>query len=270
MRTIVCAALSLAAASCGVEGAGREDVEVRERALLSDNALNMNALNMNALNMNGLELSALSSITLSPDNLAAIRDPGTIGSIARQLVQYAVSCAFSPTQSFSFSWTDSRGVVHNEDYWGQLGLDTNWATKSLSNAGQKWVSACLAARVNWYGVPVTVSARGSTGGLNVTDAGELNTYIFEEGAFFGNIFGAIPVIYACNLPENDAHSRGQYRDCAAGHLMKNGSVQDCGIIQRVGSCSTQCAGLTNSGKYHPHCIDSADVTWSEVITVFLK
>ncbi len=35
--------------------------------------------------------------------------------------------------------------------------------------GQQWISACLASRVNWYGVPVTLSSRASHPALNDED-----------------------------------------------------------------------------------------------------
>ncbi|WP_437897147.1 hypothetical protein [Sorangium sp. So ce124] len=270
-RAAVYAVVSLVATSCSLQGdevAGPEESGADGEALIAENALNMNALNMNALNMNGLEFAALSISALTPGNLTAIRDPTSTGDLARQLVRYAVSCAFDATQSFSFSWTDSRGVVRNETYWGQLALDTGWAVKPLSNSGQRWVSACLASRVNWYGVSVTISARGGTGGLNVTDPGELNAYTHEEGAFYGNLFGSNPALFSCNIAINDAYSRDQYRDCAAGHLVKS-VLQDCGMLRRLGSCNTLCSAL-NSLSFHPSCYDSAGSNWHETVTVFLQ
>ena len=121
-----------------------EAVDEASSAIVSDNALNFNALNFNAL---------------SPSNLDALQDPSATGATARQLMRYMASCALTSTQSFQFEWTDELGILHTESYPGHLGLAPTWATQPLSLDGQRLVSACLAARTNYYQVPVQISAR---------------------------------------------------------------------------------------------------------------
>ncbi|MEO5727209.1 MAG: hypothetical protein ABIV93_09445 [Byssovorax sp.] len=228
----------------------------------------MNALTMNALTMNALTMNAL-----SPSNLAAIQEPSTAGDTTRMLLKYIVSCAFDATQSFGFTWKDGLNLVHEETYWGALALAKSWPTKPLSTSDQEWVSACLIARVNWYGVSVPLSIRGATGGLGVTDSVELDSYDREEGAFWGNLFAVSPRAYSCNYGPNNSHSRWALRDCAAGHINAHGSLTDCGMIDRLGSCNTHCSPLTSSGVYHPWCRNSTGpdaVQVSAVVTVFLQ
>jgi hypothetical protein len=257
--------------SCGVGfDDGEEDVGSADAALLGDNALDMNALDMNALDMNALDMNALDMNALDAGSLAAILDPGPTGDLARQLLRYTASCALDPEQSFAFSWSDGTGVVHHEVYPGLLGLEPSWATRSLSKSGQRWISACLASRVNWYRVPVMLSSRGSIAGLKVTDPNELAAYALEEGAFWGNLFGPNPRVYACDHVPNDDASRARLRDCAAGHLDGTGTPVDCGMIRRLGSCAETCMALTSNGQYHPSCSSSQDGSTSKVITVFLQ
>ena len=99
-----------------------------------------------------------------------------------------MSCALTPSQSFAFSWTDSSSVIHSESYPGLLGLASSWASSALSTTGQQWVSACLASRVNWYGVHVDISSRGNHTSLGTTHAERTTDYPVIEGAFFGNLF----------------------------------------------------------------------------------
>lgn len=70
---------------------------------------------------------------------------------------------------------------------GSLGLAEHWIDRSLDPKGQRWVTACLLARVNLYGVSVEISLRGVAPQLSVSpDEAEL--YSLQEGAFYGNIF----------------------------------------------------------------------------------
>ncbi|WP_437529313.1 hypothetical protein WME79_47495 [Sorangium sp. So ce726] len=239
---------------------------------LNPNALNPNALNPNALNPNALNPNALNPNALSPAALSAIQAPDAAGALSRQLLRYVVSCALDASQSFSFSWTDSEGTVHDEVYWGIIGLATQWETSALGHPKQQFISACLASRTNWYGASVTISSRGDHGALDKTDKPELSTYTRLEGAFWGNLFAPSPYLNACYHEANRDRARSQSRDCAAGHLGDSGAVQPCGIINIVGSCDSACEPLKQRGMYYPRCASNVNgtVDWTtKVITVFL-
>jgi hypothetical protein len=267
-------AVALLLAGCVGAPGSQEDREgevgTAPSELLGTNALNMNALNMNALNMNALNMNALNMNALSPTNLAAIQSPTATGDLARQLLKYTVSCALDATQSFSFSWTDASGVVHNETDWGLLGLAQHWDTNPLSSTDAEWVSACLLSRTNWYGTSVSISARGPTSTLKTYDPGELTTHTQQEGVFWGNLFATNPVAYSCDYAPNAAHSRSLYRDCATGHLDANNHLVDCGMLHRVGSCASYCDPINSAGTYYPKCEDSAGVESKIVLTIFLQ
>ncbi|WP_437586052.1 hypothetical protein [Sorangium sp. So ce1000] len=268
--------------ACGADGeeleapSGEAPSALEAGNALNPNALNPNALNPNALNPNALAVSALSLIPLNPKLLAAILDPGPSGALSREHLRYAIECALESSQSFSFRWVDVSGLDHDETYTGMLGLARSWAWEPLTEEGQRWVSACLAARTNYYGVRVMISSRGPTKAINKQNTPELSTFTKEEGVFWGNIYASSPALYACHVPDNDASSRAALRDCAAGHINETtGSIQPCGTIRILGPCATYCDPIApKNGIYHPSCFtDPANrpaTTSSQPITVFLE
>jgi hypothetical protein len=279
-------ALIAVISGCGEEPDEAEPIGVVTEAVenmnaLNPNALNPNALNPNALNPNALNPNALNPNALSPAALYSLQLPDEAGSLSRQFLKYVVSCAFDSAQSFSFSWADVQGV-HNETYPGLLGLATSWSNAPLSLEGQQWVSACLASRVNWYGVSVVLSSRASNPALDKEGLPEILTYLQEEGAFWGNLFTASPAVFSCNNPLSVSHARTQLRDCSSGHRNDNGSIQECGIIHVVGSCALYCQPLDLFGLYHPRCVSDLEGNWllapllnnstasTAAITVFLN
>ena len=154
-------------------------------ALLADNSLAPNSLAPNSLAPNSLAPNSLAPNSLAPNSLAALQAATADGAAVRQLLKYTVSCALGPTQSFAFSWTDAISLNHNEVYWGLLGIAPTWATSPLTDEGsQRLVSACLAARVNYYGVSVVISMRSALDPLaTATNSAELAAYPHIEGAF---------------------------------------------------------------------------------------
>lgn len=248
--------------------AGTEDIAEASSRIENLNSLVANSLDLNALDLNALDLNALDLNAMSPGALGSIHAPGSSGDLAREALRYMVSCALTDSQSFSFHWTDGSNVVHYETYGGTLGLASAWVTRSLSMAERRWISACMISRVNWYLVPVMLSSRGSKPPLNHTSIEEASAHSVLEGAFWGDLFGATPTAYSCNTPSNIDAARARMRDCAAGHLENNQTV-DCGIIHVVGPCETSCDALMDGDKlYYPGCSADSSYTTS-VITVWL-
>ncbi|WP_437895887.1 hypothetical protein [Sorangium sp. So ce124] len=276
-RTLIVLGWAGVLSGCAAEavdiGAWDEAVGESQGALLGGNALSANALNLNALNLNALNLNALNLNGLSAQNLAALQDPGPSGALAREFVRYATSCALNGTASFNFSWTDSSGTIHNEGYPGLLGVAPTWASGPLDEIGQRMVSSCVAARVNYYQVPVLLSARSLRDPLKtLSSSQELIDYADVEGAFWGNLFAAQPYINACYNSATVDNSRAYQRDCAAGHLISGGQIVECGVIHIVGPCSGVCQNLNGAGQYYPSCVDrpgQSTATTKEVITTAL-
>lgn len=267
---------------CGdAEGVYEEEgaaVDVAEMALVEDNAIQPNAIQPNAIQPNAIQPNAiqpnaLTPAAMSPSSLAALQDPGEAGRLSRFFMRYAVGCAFDPSQSFPVTWTNELGITQTETYVGQLGLAPSWATGPLDETGQRWVSACLAARTNWYGVTVTISMRGAHDAIKHSGIAEQDTYPREEGAFWGNLFAPTPFLRTCSYVPNTDYVRGLMRDCSAGHVGPNG-IESCGLIQRLGSCDSVCTWVDRSDEYRRKCVYDATVSsslrTSEVVTVFLQ
>lgn len=258
----------LLTAGCGAEGVGDEwteddeDVTEAGSALCTENGLAPNGLAPNGLAPNGLAPNGLAPNGLAPNGLApngmaVLQEDSLVGQMSRDLVRYTVSCALEPGQSFAFSWTDNLGVVHDEAYPGQLGLAPGWATAPLTDeTQQRMVSACLAARTNWYGVSVVLSLRSKLKPLRTAVPGtELADYSNVEGAFWGNLFTPTPYLHSCYEAANVDVARAANRDCAAGHLDANGQPTECGVIDILGPCSDWCQDLDNHERWYKSCDD---------------
>ncbi|MDI1448545.1 hypothetical protein [Polyangium sp. 6x1] len=233
-----------------------DDVLDGEGALVEGNKLSSNSLALNSLALNGVVLNGIAINTMDAKSLAAIQDPTDRGALARAFLRYAIGCALQTSQSFSFTWTDATNVVHAETYPGELGVAPAWATGPLDLNGQHMVSACVAARVNYYEVPVLLSLRSMEYSLRLLSGSqELVDFPNVEGAFWGNLWGASPVMYACYNSATVANSRALRRDCATGHLRDDGTIEECGMIDVVGPCSSVCASLNGGGQYYPFCVE---------------
>jgi hypothetical protein len=246
------------------------DLATETSMLLARNALNPNGLNPAALGASALARNILGEGHLAPSVVAALSDSGEIGASARELFRYTIECALDETQGFRHVWTDALGVLHDEVYPGLLGLASSWTEAPLSAAGQQWVSACIAARVNWYGRSVVVSSRSWHAAMRSPPPPELALYSREEGAFWGDLFEEPPRLFACHHTPNDTNSRGHHRECATGHVDPRTSLlQECGIIHITGSCDARCIGRDPTGRARLGCADGAGRWWSRVITTFL-
>jgi hypothetical protein len=253
--------LMVALTGCTGEVTNDEGVGASQEALLSSNLLSSNLLSSNLLSSNLLSSNLLSSNSLGDGALAALEDPSATGDGARELLKYTVGCALDPSQSVSISWTDAQGNPQSATYVGQLGLAPDWAHAPLTRrSDQEYVSACLAARTNYFGVTVQISVRGYALSLiENTSAAELAAFPYVEGAFWGNLFSSTPYLDACDVPANAAHSNADMRDCATGHPDPDGGLDSCGMIGLTGSCEEQCAWFDSTNQLYAGCGGSWDV-----------
>lgn len=235
------------------------------QSIVIANSLDPMALTPSDLGVHPLSISGMSTTTV-----ALVTGPS--GTLVRQLLKYAVGCALDTQSRFEFSWFDATGAIHDESYAGSSGIAPAWSVRALDVAEQEWVSACLAARANWYRKEVKISMRASLPVLHGNTIGEVTSFPNSEGAFWGNLFSDTPFLHACYDSTNVTYSRLHYRDCAVGHV-ENGSEVECGIIDIIGPCQQTCLAPTNGG-YYPSCPGaSGGVPGSgqaqRVITVFL-
>ena len=74
----------------------------------------------------------------------------------REVLSFIVSCALPETVTLFATATD--GTVY--EFFGDLGLASEWLDHPLREAGRGWVSACLFARVNRHVLAQPISMRG--------------------------------------------------------------------------------------------------------------
>lgn len=224
----------------------------------SSSTLHSNGIIPNGIIPHGIIPSALRPDSLPSSALRSLRDEGPAGTRSRAFVKYAVGCAFDASQTFTLRWSGGT-----EEYRGALGLAPEWAEGPLSPTKQRWVSACIAARANRLGLPVTISMRSPASAGLVADLEERRAFSYKEGAFWGNLFGERPALYACHVPSNAERVRAKDRSCATGLATASGPL-GCGIIQPLGDCASLCTAADDPETGYTSCGGS-----SEVITTFV-
>ena len=261
--------LSLAtwlAAGCGGEV---DDVAEQSSALEAENALSANALSANALSANALSANALSANALSANALSAnaltataLRDP-----LARQFLKYVVSCALPDDANVTVK-VDQQSYT----FVGQLGLAPQWGTSngSCDRSCQRWVSACVLARVDYAGVERLISLRGDHRALRTTPQ-ELSQYPVREATYYGNLFGEDHQRYLCLSPGLTSDERVCGPSLASCPMTVMGScAKVCDDMGRLGSFSECATPKTPSGSGRgSRDGNHDDGIIAETITVFL-
>ena len=190
-----------------------------QSAVVASNALTPNALTGNALTANALTANALTANALTANGM-------TEGELSREMLRYIYSCALPATASMELIIDGTSYGM----YYGSLGLAPEWATSSCAEDCQGWVSACVLARVNYWGITDQISLRGSHPRLSLAPD-EATNFPVQEGKFWGNLFGKKPVLRDCsaqNLEDLDDDDALPLRACTY-------PSSPCGITS-VGSC----------------------------------
>ena len=222
--------LAVWAAACGGGETGVEEV--------SAYALSANALSANALSANALTATAL-------------KDP-----MAREFLKYVVSCALPDDEVIKMT-IDGQSY----SFPGSLGMEPQWGERggSCDESCQRWITACVLARVDFLGVERPISVRGLNKGLKTTGK-EAKDFPVREATYFGNVFAPGKPLYACLSPDQTTDVR------VCGDDMKN-----C-PMQVVGSCAKACAVEGKFGQFD-FCSTSGKAlhpeTYLESVTVFL-
>lgn len=220
------------------------------------------AANASALDPSTMDDQALTWTTTPAAAQTALQDPGAAGDLSRAWLKAAVAAAFNSSQSYSFSWTDSSMVVHNETYVGSLALATGWATGALNASGQEWVTSAMAALADGAAPSETISARATA---LTTPTLEKTQYTRQEGAYYGNLFQAGPAIYACAGAQS-TYAQSHSRICT-GTCANMAAAGVCG-----GGASGACTSV-NSGSGYGGCYSSTARTgtqYNNVVTIYLK
>jgi len=246
MRTAF-VACALLVAACGID----DPAEVDDTARIA-----LNGLAAADLLANEGQIAPLAS---QPFAAAAAASPMRSTVSGKRVLTYLAACALPAGQSVK---------VGTDTYTGTYGLVPSWATSALTASQQRWVSACMLARTNLYGVQVEMSMRGANPALAPALLEPVD-YLVPEGAFYGNLFSANPVAYACTSFLKTATNYDSARACS---MSSDGVSTKCGFTYEHG-CALLDLDLAPacSGLLPPYGNCRGDgTTYSEVVTVFLK
>jgi hypothetical protein len=249
--------VGLAALSCS---AVDPPVQTARQSVLTENSLITNSLITNSLITNSLITNSLITNSLITNSLItnslitnslitnAIRPDGlNEGELTRQFLKYLYSCALPEGASLPL-------VINGVDYGtlhGAVGLAPEWGQPGgkCDEHCQRWVTACLLARTNFWGVPIQISLRGPHPALTPT-AAEMAAYPNREGSYFGNLF-AYGAVAATAVPGNQAPPG--YDDHTDLYACSGPASSVPQLTHRF--CSSVSAGACLFGVYHP-CVDA--------------
>ena len=196
MRSLCLAgATSVCLIACTVSPADESSVtqHAESHNRLASNRLASNRLASNRLASNRLASNRLASNRLASNALTAEILESEEG---RDVYSYIIGCALPDGVTIEADVPGAEDTLPDAPYtcvnehctfYGNLGLAPRWIDHKLDRKGQRWVSACLFARVNALDTAESISMRGRHEGLAVSQA-EAELYTLEEGAFYGNLF----------------------------------------------------------------------------------
>ena len=243
LSTIAVCAL-LGACADGVElGSTESHVESANRLAvnrLAVNRLAVNRLAVNRLAVNRLAVNGMADASADAEALAA-QDGGL------ELLSYMVSCALPERAAL---------VVAGQVLPGSIGLAPQWIEEGLDVPARRWLTACLLARVNYFGVEVRLSLRGAHDAL-ATSAEERAAYPLYEGAFWGDLFGESAQKTSCT-------SQLKASGAAIGTL----PLRECTVTDAT-TGRTRC-DYTPAGICEEVCAGAACAGGTETIHVFLE
>jgi hypothetical protein len=152
----------------------------------------------------------------------------------RAMLGFITTCALKKNQVLA----SKDGDVKIE-YFGKLGIAPRWngTPNSLTESEQRWVSACVLARVNYFGTPIPFNLRTDDKSEISTPVSEqdLEDYPFFEGEFFGNIFTQPQKKYVCQGDVPKTVLTGKNRICSLQGLDGKKNTSACGFVI-VGRC----------------------------------
>ncbi len=111
----------------------------------------------------------------------------------QELVRYLVECALPLGHGITKSDPIRGGTI---SFDGFVGLAPEWETGACNQGCQEWVSACLLARTNALGRPVSIELVASHPAIG-SKRTQPFVYLFEEAGFHGNLFLDPPQAHAC-------------------------------------------------------------------------
>jgi hypothetical protein len=247
--------LTLALAGCAIDDV---QTSTTEEYLTGSNRLASNRLASNRLASNRLASNSLGAAALSSGALIETED-------GRDVFSYIVSCALPAGESVTLQ--DAAGTSYM--FHGEIGLAPAWQASSPTEADRRWVTACVLARTNYYGVPVALSMRGGHAALAV-DPEEASQFAVAEGAFYGDLFSETEQSwFACGSSTWGAtDAEAAMRMCA---ISQDGATSMCGFTYTHVCDSAEPSGPATCASNPPwtQCTGGS-TTYDEVMSVYLR
>jgi hypothetical protein len=159
-----------------------------------------------------------------------------------EVIRNVVECALSTEQTV----TDP---VTGTSYSGWWGLAPKWLSAPLDRDGRRWVTACMAQRLNYFGTQVPILLEGANEAIHTVP--ELETrYPFGESYAWGDIFSS------------DRDSTGQIYVCWEDSLEqacgpRSGPLVRSRLSSRICDRSSAC-GLHVMGRCSDVCVQDED------------
>jgi hypothetical protein len=253
--------LAVVLAGCMVEDLQTDEPQTStvEEAVTASNRLASNRLASNRLASNRLASNSLGAAALTSTTLIDSAD-------GREVFSYIVKCALPTGKSVTLK--DSLGTRYT--FAGEVGLAPTWQTTTPTASERRWVTACLLARTNYYGVSVQLSMRGAHPALATTSS-ERSTYVVPEGAFYGDLFDPNgQTWFACGTNRwTSTLAVDAQRTCT---ISEDGVTTMCGFTYAY-FCgtyydATHAKACTGSAAPWSSC-DGEGVTYDEVISIYL-
>ena len=250
--------VTLALAGCVTDVGEDVDTSTIEQELAASNRLASNRLASNRLASNRLASNSLGAAALTSGALINTAD-------GREVFSYIVACALPTGKSVTVK--DSNNVSYT--FPGEIGLAPTWQTSTPTVSQRRWVTACLLARTNYYGVSVQLSMRGNHPAL-ATSTTEVSTYRNAEGAFYGDLFNPNgQTWFACG-------TRAWSSSLVADPLRACTISQD-GVTTTCGFTYAYFCGAAYDNAHLPACgpqppwtnCKGGGVTHAEVISIYL-
>lgn len=179
----------------------------------------------------------------------------------RQFLSYLINCALPPTEG-------AYAIVGGQryDFPGDMALAPEWMDRPLTETEQRWVSAGILARTNFFGKKVQISTQHPGSGFESLEASseETGEYTLYEGDFFGNIFGENSV--ACVA----AARRSAEAAADPVFALRVGTEVDPSLPTLHGRPLTRCGFILTGYTDEPGAHTLNGVRYDEYISVYLK
>jgi hypothetical protein len=257
---------------------------------LATNRLATNRLATNRLATNALSGSALEASPESAEMLATAE--------GRDVYSYLVSCALPDGVNIEATVPGAADTAPPESnyictaercsFYGALGLAPDWIDHRLASKDERWISACIFARVNANDTAEAISLRGPHPAL-IVSVDEAELFTVEEGAFYGNLFNHEDDPIDWNACRGEDQASGEFaglvlRDCAEEDPANPGKsycgftyAGDCRDYSPATPSAYACKSFDSIQGIYGDCHNASgdghwpsSKTYREVITVYVS